>query len=136
MPSPCKAFDRLISKYVLFALTASGASPNPTADCILAGMPLASNELQVHALINQKNRHSHDGSFISSGWGQWSRTTTYRFRVCCPAIRRAPTNECLYYHIPAYSYKGSSRNSFSWLRILIFSTNPIPSSIETRELPP
>ncbi len=71
-----------------------------------------------------------------SGWGQRSRTSTYRFRVCCPAIRRAPTNECQYYHIPAFSYKGSSRNSLSWLRILMFSTSPIPSSIETSELPP
>ena len=73
---------------------------------------------------------------MCSGWGQRSRTSTYRFRVCCPAIRRAPTNECLSYHIPAFSYKGSSRNSLSWLRILIFSTKPIPSSIETSELPP
>ncbi len=32
-----------------------------------------------------------------SGWGQRSRTSTYRFRVCCPAIRRAPTIESLFY---------------------------------------
>ena len=35
----------------------------------------------------------------SSGWGQRSRTSISKFRVCCPAIRRAPSTQALSYHI-------------------------------------
>ena len=37
-------------------------------------------------------------AFLENGWGQRSRTSISKFRVCCPAIRRAPSAQALSYH--------------------------------------
>lgn len=49
-------------------------------------------------LYKQKKTIIIDG-LSSYGWGQRSRTSISKFRVCCPAIRRAPSTQALSYHI-------------------------------------
>jgi hypothetical protein len=54
------------------------------------------------------------------GWGQRSRTSISKFRVCCPAIRRAPSAQALYYHILTGFDKPNSRLKKSVAQVWYF----------------
>jgi hypothetical protein len=48
---------------------------------------------------NLRKRPPFTMAFREDGWEQRSRTSISKSRVCCPAIRRAPSTQALSYHI-------------------------------------